>query len=240
MEPNGPAQDRPTLHAGDTFRFSCHDNLPCFTQCCRDVNIYLTPYDMLRLRRALGIKSGEILAKYTRLALAGPAKLPFVQLLMDPKTLRCQFVTGGGCSVYDNRPWACRMYPLDLGSTEGEYRIFVGTDRCLGLREAVETVAGDWLAGQGVEPHLEMDRKFEEVIPAGFRPDDRLGDGVGHLLYLAYDLDRFAELLKDEQFRTAYEIDDEMLRRLKEDDELLLRLAFRYIRDQFEDLMDMA
>jgi hypothetical protein len=240
MESNQPSEDRPTLRAGDSFRFSCHDNLPCFTQCCRDVNIYLTPYDVLRLRRALGIGSAELLEKYTRLSLAGSMKLPFVQLLMDPETLRCQFVTDAGCSVYENRPWACRMYPLDLGSTEGEYRHFVGKDRCLGLREPVENVVVDWLAGQGVEPHLEMDRAFQEVIPQGFQPDGRMSDGLGKLLYLAYDLDRFATLLQDEDFLRSYEIDGEMLRRLQQEDELLLQLAFRYIRNELEELTAMA
>jgi hypothetical protein len=235
-----PGPDQPTLHAGHSFRFNCHDGLPCFTQCCRDVNIYLTPYDVLRLRRALGMRSAEILAKFTRLSLAGPMKLPFVQLLMDPETLRCQFVTDAGCTVYDNRPWACRMYPLDLGSTEGEFRPFVGKDRCLGLREPSETAVGDWLAGQGVEPHLEMDRAFQKVIPEGFRPDRFMSDSLGKLLYLAYDLDRFAGFLQDEGFRQSYEIDDAMWRRLQQDDELLLQLAFRYIRNELEELMAMA
>lgn len=239
MDSSQPAQGQPVLHAGDSFCFTCNENLPCFTQCCRDVNVYLTPYDMLRLRRALKMKSGDILSKYTRLALAGAAKLPFVQLLMDPKTLRCQFVSSTGCTVYGNRPWACRMYPLDLGDNEGEYRPFVGKDRCLGLREPVEIVVGDWLAGQGVEPHLKMDQAFQEVIPKGFRPDGRVGDGVGHLLYLAYDLDRFAEKLEDDEFRAAYEIDEAQLARLKEDDELLLLLAFRYIRSELEEIMDL-
>lgn len=235
MEPNQPAQEEPVLHAGDLFRFSCHDNLPCFTQCCRDVNVYLTPYDILRLRRALGIQSDELLAKYTRLSLAGSMKIPFVQLLMDPETLRCQFVTDAGCSVYDNRPWACRIYPLDVTASQGEYRRFASKERCLGLRESVETTVGDWIAGQGVEPHVEMDRLFQDVLPAGYRPDSRIMDAVGQLLYLAYDMDRFASLLEDEDFRKAYQIDDAMLRRLREEDELLLRLAFRYIRDQLEE-----
>jgi uncharacterized protein len=239
MESNQPAQDQPTLHAGDSFRFSCHEDLPCFTQCCRDVNIYLTPYDVLRLRRALGIGSSEVLAKYTRHFLAGPSSIPLVLLLMNRETLRCKLVTDAGCTVYENRPWACRMYPLDLGSKKGEYRPFVGKDRCLGLREPVEMGVGDWLAGQGVEPHMEMDRAFQAIIPEPFQQGELVSAELGKLLFLAYDLDRFAEFLKDERFRKFYDVDDTMLRRLQEEDELLLLLAFRYIRDQLEQILGM-
>ncbi|MFP5212071.1 MAG: YkgJ family cysteine cluster protein, partial [Acidobacteriota bacterium] len=133
---NAPDKDQPVLSVDSTFRFACHDRLPCFTQCCKDVNIYLTPYDVLRLRRALKIGSGEFLAKYTRHFLAANTNIPVVQFEMDPKTLRCKLVTEDGCSVYENRPWACRMFPLDLTGREGEYRMIVRKDRCFGLTES--------------------------------------------------------------------------------------------------------
>ena len=136
-----PEDDRSTLAAESVFRFACRNTLPCFTQCCRDVNIYLTPYDVLRMRKALGMGSEEFLARHTRHFLAARTSIPVVQLAMDPETLTCRFVTEEGCSIYADRPWACRMFPLDITPVEGEYRTIAGKERCLGLLEnATRTV----------------------------------------------------------------------------------------------------
>lgn len=234
MYPSLPENDKPILTADSEFRFSCHDCLPCFTQCCRDVNIYLTPYDVLRLRRALKIGSGELLAKYTRYFLAGVFKIPLVQLMMDPTTLYCRLVTDAGCKVYENRPWACRMYPLDLANVEGEYQMIVGKDRCMGLAEPSTRSVDQWLQTQGMAPYVEMDHLFQTVMPDGLKADSRMEPDLGKLLYLAYDLDRFSEFLKDKKFRILCEVDEELVHRVQDDDEALLRLAFRYIRSQMD------
>ncbi len=236
MHPNSSPKEAPILTSESTFRFACRDTLPCFTQCCRDVNIYLTPYDVLRLRRSLKIGSGEFLAKYTRHFLARITHIPVVQFDMDPETLYCKLVTKDGCSVYDNRPWACRMFPLDLASREGEYQMIVGSDRCMGLKESTAMTVQEWLDTQGVAPYVEMERAFHSVLPPSFKPGAPMDAGLGKLLFLAYDLDRFAEMLNDKRFQTFYEVDDELLRQVREDDEALLRLAFRYIRSQMDEL----
>ena len=127
------------LTENSPFHFACHDALPCFTQCCKDVNIYLTPYDVLRLRQALRIGSSEFLAKYTRSFLARVTNIPVVQLLMDPQSLRCPFVAEEGCQVYENRPWACRMFPLDLSSTDATIQAHL---RKRALQRAFRAVKG--------------------------------------------------------------------------------------------------
>ena len=33
--------------------FACHPKVPCFNECCRELDLALSPYDVLRLRRAL-------------------------------------------------------------------------------------------------------------------------------------------------------------------------------------------
>lgn len=235
MHSSLPAEKQP-LNESSTFRFACHDVLPCFTQCCRDVNIYLTPYDALRLRKALRIGSGEFLARYARSFLAKVANIPVVQLVMDAETLRCPFVTEEGCSVYEDRPWACRMFPLDVAPEGGKFRFLAGKDRCTGLLERKERTVGEWLREQGVGPYMEMEREYQSVVPGRFRPGAAMDEGLGRVLFLAYDLDRFAELLNDDRFLKFYEIDAEMLRRVREDGEELLRLAFRYIRAQMDEL----
>lgn len=224
------------LNESSPFHFECHDALPCFTQCCKDVNIYLTPYDVLRLRMALGIGSGEFLAKYTQSFLAKGTNIPVVQLLMDSHALYCHFVTEDGCSVYENRPWACRMFPLDLSPAEGAFRLIAGKERCMGLCEHGTETVGSWLERQGTGHYVEMEREFQSVVPERFKPGAAMNEGLGRILFLAYDLDRFAELLKDSRFLKFYEVDEEMLRRVQESSEELLRLAFRYIRSQMDEL----
>jgi uncharacterized protein len=235
MHPSRPAEED-LLNETSPFHFTCHDALPCFTQCCKDVNIYLTPYDVLRLRKALGMGSGEFLAKYTHSFLAKGTNIPVVQLLMDSHTLYCHFVTEDGCTVYENRPWACRMFPLDLSPTEGLFRLIAGKDRCMGLFERGGKTVGSWLEHQGTAHYVEMEREFQSVVPERFKPGAAMNEGLGRILFLAYDLDRFVELLKDSRFLKFYEVDEEMLRRVHADSEELLKLAFRYIRSQMDEL----
>ena len=98
----------------DQFTFHCGPDLDCFTECCRDVSIVLTPYDVLRLKKALRMDSTEFLEKHTLPLFSPQQKFPLVILRMDPETKKCPFVTEQGCEVYADRPWACRMYPLGV------------------------------------------------------------------------------------------------------------------------------
>ncbi len=224
------------LTESSAFPFACHDALPCFTQCCKDVNIYLTPYDVLRLRQAVPIGSSEFLSRYTRGFLAKVTNIPVVQLTMDPKTLTCPFVSEDGCQVYENRPWACRMFPLDITSTEARYRLITGSERCKGLSERSKGSVKDWLESQGVIEYAEMDKEFQSVVPVHFKPGAPMNEGLGRLLFIAYDLDRFAELLKDSRFLMFHDLDEKMLTLAEKDSKELLKLAFRYIRAQMEEL----
>jgi hypothetical protein len=76
-------------------------------------------------------------------------------------------------------------------------------------------------------------------MSAGCHPDRSMDADLGKLMFLAYDLDPFAQLLEEPRFRDLYEIDDQTLQRLREDDEALLLLAFRFIRRQLEERLQL-
>jgi len=183
--------------------------------------------------------SSEFLSKYTLSFLAKVGNIPVVQLKMDPQTLYCPFVAEQGCKVYENRPWACRMFPLDLSSVEAEFRIIAGKERCMGLFERSAGTVADWLKSQGVPEYAQMEREFQSAVPSGFRPGSPMNEGLGRVLFMAYDLDRFAELLKDKRFLMFHEVDGNLLSLAGEDAKELLRLAFRYIRAQMDDLYQL-
>lgn len=47
------------------FTFACHPEVPCFNECCRRLNLVLTPYDVLRLKNHLGLSSEEFIERHT-------------------------------------------------------------------------------------------------------------------------------------------------------------------------------
>ena len=101
---------RRQLAEGETFRFACHPGVPCFNRCCHDVNIILTPFDVLQLARTLGMNTQDFLETHTLNPVTKDLHLPVVMLKMkDDPELPCPFLGDGGCSVYDHRPWACRI-----------------------------------------------------------------------------------------------------------------------------------
>ena len=77
-----PIDDAQKLKLNDIFSFSCNKSLPCFNQCCADINIVLTPYDIIRLKNRLNITSDEFLSKYAVVPFSKQQKLPVVILKM--------------------------------------------------------------------------------------------------------------------------------------------------------------
>ena len=98
----------------DAFRFNCSSGAACFTRCCQDVTIVLSPYDVLRLKNALGMSSGDFLEKHTIIIQKKDRLIPMVVLKMNEQDKRCPFVSKDGCAVYNDRPWPCRLFPLDM------------------------------------------------------------------------------------------------------------------------------
>ena len=46
-----------------TFKFRCYRGIGCFTVCCADLNLVITPYDILRLKNRLDLTSDDFLGK---------------------------------------------------------------------------------------------------------------------------------------------------------------------------------
>ena len=46
-----------------------------------------------------------------------------------------------------------------------------------------------------------------------------MNEGLGRVLFIAYDLDRFAELIKDDRFSKFHDVDEKMLAMAGDDTE---------------------
>ena len=113
--PSASPNPEARIGSGDQLRFACGPDLPCFTVCCSDLDLLLTPPDLLRLQHLLGLSSEQFLAGYTERQLRGRAGLPLLFLRMrEDEKKSCPFLIPQGCSIYSDRPLACRLYPLGL------------------------------------------------------------------------------------------------------------------------------
>jgi len=216
----------------EKFKFSCHRGLACFNSCCRDINIFLTPYDVLRMRRGTGLSSGEFLETYT-IALLGEDGIPLVVLKMkEDERKTCPFVASDGCGIYQDRPWSCRMYPVFPVSSEEREFLIEEKASCLGFREDKESTVREWKKNQEIDIYDKMNQAYKEITHHDyFQMGNKLDSGKTKLLYTAvYDLDAFKRFLFKTRFFDIYDVEEEVIEKIKNDEEELLSFGYRWVR----------
>ncbi len=233
--------ERPRLGPDDSFRFGCHAGVACFNRCCNDVNIFLSPYDVLRMRERLGLGSTEFLEKHTLLPVQKDMTTPVVVLRMrDDDGHPCPFVEAAGCGIYADRPWPCRMYPLGLAASKdtsdgwrGErFYFLLEEEKCLGRREGTEWTVDGWLENQGVEEFDRWGEAYKELaLHDYFEKGGVLSPEKMEMFYTAcYDLDKFRTFVFETSLLKKFEVDEDFIDEMRDSDEALLRFGFLWLR----------
>jgi Fe-S-cluster containining protein len=237
-----PGEILQPLPRGEGFRFACHQGVRCFTDCCRDLHLVLTPYDVLRVRNALAMDSTTFLEGYTVQEMDPTWKVPVVRLKMEENALRsCPFVTQEGCRIYADRPGACRAYPLGraarqspsrsrASSVEEEY-FLVREPHCFGFEEGVEWTPEAWMEDQGLVVYNQMNDLWMAFL-SRYKPGSRqdLSPPQWKMFFMAcYSLDRFREFVFGTRFLSLFSIPEERQERLRESDEALLAFAYEWL-----------
>lgn len=223
------------------FRFKCHKGVKCFTKCCSNIDILLTPYDILRIKNRLRMSSEDFLEKYTYMELDKKTSHPFVMLkMLKDKERRCPFVTSEGCDIYTDRPANCRYYPVgqaslrkggDNGPVNEEFYFFIREPHCLGYQEDTEWTIQEWRKDQGVDHYDELNREWKEIQLRRHPLGKSLDTNKQAQIYTAfYDLDRFRRFVFESKFLKVFDIDTDEIERIKTDDISLMNLGFRYIK----------
>jgi Fe-S-cluster containining protein len=230
-------KESPRLSEEDSFRFACGKNSPCFTQCCGDVNIALTPYDVVRVRKRLGISSGEFLDRYTVIPFHREQKFPVVLLKMQENERKsCHFVGDEGCNIYEDRPWACRMYPIGVASPSAEdqdkFFFIIQEDLCEGHGQGTEWTIASWMKDQGVQEYDTLGEEFKEItLHPFFQQDQALKPAQMDMLFMVlYDLDKFRRFVFDSTFLDKFNLSESETEAARDDDVELLRLGFRWLK----------
>jgi Fe-S-cluster containining protein len=228
------------ITSNDPFHFECFPDVPCFNECCRDLNQFLTPYDIVRLKNHLGLSSGEFLAQYTSQHIGPESGLPIVTL--KPKAgpeLICPFVSPQGCTVYANRPSSCRIYPLVRGLARSrqtgevnERFMVLQEPHCLGFGASRKQTVKQWMHGQEIETYNAINDQLMEIISLKnqLRPDP-LDLKSRHLLYIAlYDLDNFRIQIQANELLNDADIDSVSIAKAMADDVALLKVGMEWIK----------
>ncbi len=222
----------------DTFCFDCYPGIECFTQCCAKLRLILTPYDILRIKTHLGLPSERFLDIYTDTVFEEGMIFPLVKLRMSPDDGRCPFVTKHGCSIYVDRPGACRLYPIakasafPIGGHKGRDRFFIVSEpHCLGFKEQKVWTLDEWMGHEGLAQYNGMNEPWIRIvlgarsIGSGAQLDQKL-----KMFFMAsYNLDRFRAFLFHSSFFEKFKIGEKARLKLAQDDEALLRFAFDWL-----------
>lgn len=222
----------------DTFDFSCTKSVPCFNECCRDLNQFLTPYDIIRLKNCLNISSALFLERYTRQHIGPESGLPVVTFKTGSE-LKCPFVTPEGCSVYEDRPSSCRVYPLmrmvsrsrESGRMTEQY-VLLQEDHCLGFRKNRTWTAGAWIRDQGLLPYNEMNDRLMEIIALkNQKHPGPLDIKSRHFFHISlYDIDSFRTQVFEKGLLKELHTEPEISEAAKTDDTALLKLGIEWIK----------
>lgn len=184
----------------ETFQFDCHPGVPCFNQCCRDLNQALTPYDVLQLRRHLKISWDAFLEQYAELSAGPTSGWPVASLrFADDKDRLCPFNTEQGCRVYPARPTSCRLYPLaralQRSRADGrltEHFAVVKEPHCRGFEQLRHQTVRQYLDEQEISQGLAANDQLMELIALKnrLRPGPLSPEHQQWAVMAFYDLDR--------------------------------------------------
>ncbi len=228
---------------GHRFCFACHPGVSCFTECCRELDLALTPYDVLRLKRQLDISSGEFLDTYVVVEWDEQQVFPLCYLTMvDDGRASCVFVTETGCAVYPGRPGSCRAYPVGRGAARKEdgtiedSLILLHEPHCRGFEETAEQRVCDYLAGQGLTVYNQYN---DALLPLLQHPLVQTGQfkpnrvQLDQYLLALYDLDQFRKQMNEGRIALNRPLAPRQLQGLTGDDEELLLLGVHWLMQEW-------
>ncbi|MDP7139637.1 MAG: YkgJ family cysteine cluster protein [SAR324 cluster bacterium] len=224
------------------FPFKCYPGISCYNRCCKDTDILLTPYDILRLRQALGITCADFLqTRVNYLKLPG-TEIPLVKLKnQEDEQASCIFLKSEGCSFYHDRPTVCRSYPIGFGLADKRFledhqkNFMIVESLCHGHREQQKWTLEQWKTDQQLEnfdafnqPWIELLVRLKTLAGKKLEEQQRSWFLMG-----CYDLDTFRQFVTQSSFPSKFAVPETRILEVESKDEALLMLALDWLKFMF-------
>jgi Fe-S-cluster containining protein len=224
------------------FHFNCSPDVECYMSCCRKLDLILYPYDIIRLKNRLSVSSEKFMRRHTRL---GPSSHPFFPAVMltmaENEEHTCPFLDQNGCTVYEDRPTACRTYPLeravDRNPSKGrakEYYFITHHPYCFGHQESKEWTVRTWLKDQKVQHYNTLNDLWAEIDTL-FAGNPWQGEGAGGprqqmAFMVCYNIDGFRRFAEENKLFDQFKLESSFRKILADDDEALLKFGFEWLK----------
>lgn len=222
------------------LQFDCHPGISCFNECCKRSRVTLTPYDLIRLKNRLGMQASEFVVRYTMPVELDAHGLPGIQLLPAEGETQCPMLGENGCTVYEDRPTACRYYPVGSGAFReaeapdaSDFFFLVKEDHCKGHDEPKEQTIANYCDGQGTEPYDEFNALWNRLIlkkrsagPAVGKPSPR---SLEFFFMCSFDMEGMHDFISTPSFQEVYDLSPEELDKILNDEFERLRFSFRLL-----------
>jgi Fe-S-cluster containining protein len=231
------------MSGSEKFAFSCHPDVPCFNECCRQIDLVLTPYDALRLKKRLKLDSAVFLERYIIVEWEEGMRFPHCFLTMvDDGKASCVFSSEQGCKVYEDRPTACRAYPAGRGASRrvdgavSEQFVLVREPHCKGFSFGAEQTVPAYFQSQGLTEYNRFNDQLLQLLQhpkvrAGFRPTRAQ---TQQFILALYNVDMFRRELLAGRVKLKQPLSPMESRAVVSgDDKALLLLGVRWLLEEF-------
>jgi len=225
----------------EPFPFSCHSGLDCYMTCCRNVDMYLFPYDILRMKQCIGIDSEQFMRQYTRFGQGPHPYFPAIMLKLDEQSKACPFLGEDGCTIYKDRPSSCRTYPLERAvdrdqssASKGEFYFLTNHSYCHGHQAETTFTVKEWVRNQWIHDYNTMNDLWAQV-DTFFATNPWKGEGAGGpkqqmAFMVCYNIDGFRRFSEQHNLLAQYRLAKDWKRRIANEDSELLKFGFEWLK----------
>jgi len=118
------------------------------------------------------------------------------------------------------------------GTGSEEFYFLVKEPHCKGHEEDRVQTIREWRADQGIDESDEMNKEWMEIVMRrkSFGLQATLSEPAKKMFFMAStDLDKFRDFVFNSTFLNIYEVDEETLLSIKEDDIALMKFSSKYL-----------
>ncbi len=201
--------DAMKIGVDESFKFHC---TMCGKCCIYREDILLTPKDIYKMSKELGIKTKELFGKYCETYIGEDSRMPIVRLKPRGSIKRCPLLKDRKCSVHKAKPTVCAMFPIGRclkleGDSNPLEHVTVGQTQYIftepGCGDNAEThTVREWLGKFGIpledEFFLQWHKTIIELSGIFHKEEKKASEHVMELawtaalvgLYLNYDMNQ--------------------------------------------------